>query len=186
MQKTLEEALAYHCAPALVGLKPANLISCDRRQYPQLDEQIALLNQKLNRKGLFFRPVCACGTRTLLLVYRRQVLARHLTDPDVAMYLHEAGYPKAGMEELLAHLQLRLAQSPDFPHEVGLILGYPLADVRGFLQNQGKNCRLSGYWKVYENEAEASMLFSQYDRCRKTLCNLVANGISIPALFHAA
>ena len=36
-----------------------------------------------------------------------------------------------------------------FPHEMGLLLGYPVEDVTGFMVHGGKNSLYSGYWKVY-------------------------------------
>ena len=38
-----------------------------------------------------------------------------------------------------------------FPHEMGLLLGYPIEDVRGFIEHNGCGCLYSGYWKVYRN-----------------------------------
>ena len=33
-----EKALVYHCSPTLSGLKPANLLSLSKRDYPHLSE----------------------------------------------------------------------------------------------------------------------------------------------------
>ena len=33
-----EKALVYHCSPTLSGLKPANLLSLSKRDYPHLPE----------------------------------------------------------------------------------------------------------------------------------------------------
>ena len=40
MEDRLERTLAYHCAPALAGLKAANLIGLCRREYPGLDRAL--------------------------------------------------------------------------------------------------------------------------------------------------
>ena len=34
--------------------------------------------------------------------------------------------------------QMKLKTREDFPHEIGLLLGYPLADVKAFIENEGK------------------------------------------------
>lgn len=36
----------------------------------------------------------------------------------------------------------------------GGVLGYPLEDVKGFIDNKGKNCESCGVWKVYCNREE--------------------------------
>ena len=51
-----------------------------------------------------------------------------------------------------------------FPHELGLLLGYPAEDVRGFMGIGHKKCLYTGYWKVYEKPEEKIALFSEYDR----------------------
>ncbi len=52
-------------------------------------------------------------------------------------------------------LSQRLCCEEDFPHEIGVFLGYPLADVIGFIQNRGKNFTACGYWKVYTDPTAA-------------------------------
>ena len=34
--KAFEEMLAFHCGPALAGIKPANLVSLSREEFPLL------------------------------------------------------------------------------------------------------------------------------------------------------
>ena len=46
-----------------------------------------------------------------------------------------------------------------------MFLGYPLEDVKGFIINEGKNCKCIGCWKVYSDECEAVRLFEKYKKC---------------------
>ena len=55
----------------------------------------------------------------------------------------------------------------DFPHEIGIFLGYPLWDVEGFIANKGQNYKLCGYWKVYEDVSGAIDRFREYDTLRE-------------------
>lgn len=71
---------------------------------------------------------------------------------------------------MLVHLTLRLESVEEFPHELGILLGYPPEDVEGFRRELGRNCKLNGYWKVYGNEKKAQARFDQFTRCRKALC----------------
>ena len=61
-------------------------------------------------------------------------------------------------------MRSRLAQREDFPHEIGLFLGYPLGDVIGFIKNAGQNCKCVGCWKVYCNECEAIKAFAMIEK----------------------
>lgn len=184
MARSLEETLAFHCAPALAGIKPANLISCSLSEYPALDEELGRLNRELNVCGIFFHPLCRCAGRVMLLVYRRKAMERHLSDQRICAYLRREGYPAFSLDAALTTLQRRLEASGDFPHEMGIFLGYPPEDVEGF--RRGGRCKLCGYWKVYGNEQRAKELFDRFTRCRENLCAKVRNGTSIIQLFRAA
>ena len=166
MQTPLDYLLAYHCAPALAGIKSASLVSCDQTRYPNLPAQIERYNRVLNPRGLRFRILCACGGSRLLLVYREPCLERALSAPRAQAMLQAAGYPVDG-----------------FPHEIGLFLGYPVEDVYGFLKYGGKNCKYTGCWKVYSDVDRALALFDRYRRCRSALCRRVSNGDSIIQMF---
>jgi hypothetical protein len=54
-----------------------------------------------------------------------------------------------------------------FPHEIGLFLGYPVDDVLGFVKNKGQNYKFCGYWKVYGNVEKAKNNFYCYELCRE-------------------
>jgi len=66
-----------------------------------------------------------------------------------------------------------------FPHEMGLLLGYPVDDVMGFIENRGKNFSHTGYWKVYSNPLEAITLFERYNQAKKIVIKMVSQGVSI-------
>lgn len=56
--------------------------------------------------------------------------------------LHEIGYIDTDLKQVLpvfrTHYQQYLKEKKVFPHEMGLLLGYPPEDVKGFIHNQGK------------------------------------------------
>ena len=51
-------------------------------------------------------------------------------------------------EKLCARYQKYMKDHLSFPHELGLLLGYPVEDVLGFIRNEGRNYLYCGYWKV--------------------------------------
>ena len=182
--QTLEYLLAFHCAPALMGEKPANLVSCEPARYPGFEAHLGMLRHALLPHGIHLRPVCRCSGRVLLLVYRSPVLERHLRQPHVLSYLSAGGYPDGGLEAILSHLERRLSASPEFPHEIGILLGYPPEDVEGFCREHGKNCKFSGYWKVYGDEQRARALFARFRDCRRMLCTLLEQGTAFTQIFY--
>ncbi len=173
MCRRFEEALAFHCGPALAGIKAANLVSLSRRDHPRCRELAEEYGALLSPRKIHLECLCGCGERVLLLVYREDRLARQLADPAVAA--------------MLGHLRRRLEAGGGFPHEMGLFLGYPPEDVRGFWENGGRNYKYSGVWKVYSDDVEgARAAFRRYSRCRDAICKRLAGGISLVQMFRAA
>ena len=74
---------------------------------------------------------------------------------------------KEGYGELCLILRQHLMQSGTFPHEIGIFLGYPLADVKGFIINHGHNCLCCGDWKVYSDPENAVKTFRRYCKCKQ-------------------
>ena len=83
---------------------------------------------------------------------------------------------------MLERLRLRLAQSEEFPHEIGVFLGYPLPDVIAYIRNGGRNCLCCGCWKVYFDEHGARRTFARFRKCREVYARLFAQGCPLSRL----
>ena len=67
----------------------------------------------------------------------------------------------------------------DFPHEIGLLLGYPPEDVIGFIENRGQNPLYIGYWKVYSNLEECRKVYAGYDQAREKVLHMVSSEMTV-------
>lgn len=182
----LDHILIEHCSPTLAGLKAANLFRCFISSSRELNEQLMLLNSKLNSKGLSFEVLRETGRSALILVYRKKMLQDHLNKKGVEEFLAGYGYASLSVEYCIGRLKSRFSENEDFPHEIGIFAGYPLDDVIGFIQNGGRNSKFTGCWKVYHNESEAERLFHKFQRCKDIYAQLFAVGRSIVQLTVAA
>ena len=88
MENQLDRLLAAYCSPALAGIKPANLVSCDRVLYPDLPETLETYREAFAPRGMRFEIVCACRARYLLLVYNEAQLSRYMQDAVAANNVH--------------------------------------------------------------------------------------------------
>ena len=177
-----EYKLAYYCAPTLMGIKPASLISLKKGTYREtrnyLKTSSCIVGQLFNRniKCIVLR---SSHENDLILVYQPELLQETCCNNERnKLYLQNNGYHSTDrLNDLLRILRQRFLQSDDFPHEIGLFLGYPLEDVIGFTKEAGKNYKLCGYWKVYGNPEKAQKLFNLYNDCRENLCSQLSGGI---------
>lgn len=80
------------------------------------------------------------------------------------------------LSRLSARVREYYRKKEKFPHEIGVLLGYPTADVEGFIKNEGKNCLFTGYWKVYQNEQKAKRIFAAFDEAREVTVREVLEG----------
>lgn len=183
----VDSLLARHCAPTLLGAKAANLIALPAGQYSCPRELTEKCNQELGGSGMIFTLLCSCPKNSLMLAYRPALLRKQLESPRAQAILKAYGYPVGrGLQAMIQRLRERLAEEENFPHEIGLFLDYPPADVEGFIRHRGADCKLCGYWKVYSNVEEARARFACYDACRQCLCGLVEAGNSISQLLKTA
>ena len=79
-----ELTLAFHCAPALAGIKPADLIALPG-EGDETDALLASYSAALAGAGISLRPLCRCRSRCLVLVYRRDRLERQLEQEEVCL-----------------------------------------------------------------------------------------------------
>ena len=173
-----DKDFAFHGAPTLLGVKCANLISFDVCE-GTIAKYLHEFADKLSENGLTAIQLCQCRKRTLVYIYNDKMLTAWLSMPQVRQFLSEYGYT-CGMsiEQKLRRLSCRIS-CESFPHEIGAFLGYPIEDVRGFIGNQGKNCLLCGYWKVYSEPERAKQIFTNYGRCRAYLCDKLEQGVDL-------
>ena len=126
-----EQLMGFHAAPLLVGLRPASLLSFRRDRFDDFEGLLASYKACFSCKGIEVFRVAEGEAYTLLLFYRAACLRRHLEQAEVRDLLQAYGYPcDEGLDVCLAHLRLRMQLQKSFPHEIGLFLGYPVADER--------------------------------------------------------
>ena len=184
MKHSFEYTMVEQCAPTLAGLKPASLFRfvADERKY--LCDKIVYWDRILRFWGVRVRIVKACLHTNAFLVYlyREQTIGQLLTDSAVQDFLMQSGYSSGGSEELIRQLAKRLCVNQDFPHEIGVFLGYPLEDVEGFIANKGENYTCCGCWKVYGDPTAAQERFARYRKCTTVYQRLFERGTPITRL----
>lgn len=180
----LKDALIENCAPTLAGIKTGNLFSLKNERSGTIRE-ICLLNGILRKKGLRIIPVKRNEKTTLFYLYRPERLKRDLGRSEAATILYEKGYCCDNPEHCLVQLVKHLKEDSEFPHEIGLFLGYPPSDVRAFMKSPCKGVKCVGCWKVYSNCEEAVKTFDSYRRCTDIYRKKAKSGVNLESLIVA-
>jgi hypothetical protein len=176
-------------APVLLGLKPAAIFTVSKAEKARLEE---LLSSSGKKRGgncpleeycggarmeeeafpdcrVFAIVTLHSGEKESILLYRKDILYAHLADRKVKRFLHSLALGYEEGTDWILHFKKRFLEykeeGREFPHEIGIFLGYPLWDIRAFMQNPRREAKLTGYWKVYYKVEKAREQFQKYDRC---------------------
>jgi len=182
--------LVAQAGAVMCASKPAAVFNFVPRQRDDADaartmalalEAAQTYARSMRAYGMELRVVCPMPGRVALLAWRPAAVERILSSEDNRAFLADFGYDTSSTEAYVTCTLERLraynealrrhqacrgcsceacSQLP-FPHEIGLLLGYPLDDVRGFIANHGHGCTERGVWKVYGNENAARAQFAR-------------------------
>lgn len=180
----LDQAIIDHASPTLARLKLGSLFN-----YPMGDEflsEFTALRTQLLKKGVAMMVFRIAQGKALIYIYRPGELENTLRSNGVRRLLKSCGYTRFETAWALETLRTRLNSEESFPHEIGVFLGYPLEDVLGFIENDGRNCLSCGCWKVYSDECAALAAFRRYEKCKAVYQRLFASGCPLSRLTVAA
>ncbi len=168
--------VAMQCAPVLKDVKISNLIIVKPGGWHKI-------RADLKKSRIICVPLYTDGEKEVLILYRYERLENHLKEEAVRRFLRKHGYETMGIASVLKRLraryQLYAGAGREFPHELGVLLEYPVEDVEGFIANRGQNSLASRYWKVYNNQQEAERRFQLYDEARDCALREMANGCAL-------
>lgn len=175
----LDTQIALQCAPLLTGMKISNLLTVNN------SKRKAVMD-------LFRGTAVSCfilyesSEKTTFLLYISRKLEDYLDEPGVRELMLGFGYRGRRLETVLRCVSRKykshMEDEGEFPHEIGLLLGYPAKDVTGFIENKGKNFLCIGYWKVYSDLGECQRVFQAYNHARERLIHMVSHGMKIDGI----
>lgn len=182
-QKQIETRVAVQCAPLIAGLKIANLLIVS-------ESEAVNLGRVLGKTGLVFLRLSNVNGRITFLVFRREELREYLNNEKAQQILRNYGYEDVSFRGILFRFMERYQayeakDENSFPHEIGLLLGYPVEDVEGFILHNGQNFLYAGYWKVYGDVAARKELFCRFDEAQHDIIALLAKGIDIHSIIKS-
>ena len=163
---------------AVFGFLPRDkkCIECDRLLIRKL---VAIYARNSFDAGIRIAALGWRDKRLMLLVWRPALIARLISKPSIANFLKRTDYPLSAtalMSAFVRKLRSYYIKEDSFPHEIGIVLGYPLEDVEGFLSDGGRGARTFGRWKVYGNVQAARKRFEELNCLEREVKRLFSEG----------
>ena len=169
------------CAPTLVGLKAGSIFNEHFDNKEEFFNQVSSFNARFKDDGINMIPLSSTSNSALIYVYRRKDLENDFKNSISKELLTNYGYDSNNIFSSIQRLRKRM-ETKGFPHEIGLFLGFPPEDVKGFIDKKGQNYKSIGYWKVYGDEEKAQNTFNKYHRCQKILLDRFNKGFNLKQL----
>ncbi len=168
--------ISYHSAPTLDGIKPSSLITFKNGQR----DLLSIWNENKKVVGRFlklkFFELNNTSKSSLVLFYDEKLLKNTIENTENSKFLNELGYSAYDLTSCLNILREKM--SMEFPHEIGIFLGYPLNDVYEFMYNKEKTCLYVGYWKVFSNLKKSLNTFEKYRVSQNKIVSYLSDGVN--------
>ncbi|QHQ62559.1 DUF3793 family protein [Anaerocolumna sedimenticola] len=175
--------LANSCMPTLLKIKPATLVNFQKKYIENTNHFFIVLNKESEQFQCSYEILYEDNRAYFIILYQTKLLRDVLNRFCENDILIRSGYLPGGdnFNKNLINLKKRFqnfknGNSVEFPHEVGIFLGYPILDVEEFIKNNGENYILCGYWKVYHKAEEAGKTFDQFRKLREDAVKLYFSG----------
>ncbi len=174
---------ANSCMPTLLKTKPSSLISFHKKYMEGQVSFFDVLKKETERFKCKYYVLYENDKTYYIIIYNAELLKEILSRNCKHVILKENGYLEGieYFEQNILNFKLRFQnfkqnKNSDFPHEIGIFLGYPIIDVEEFIKNKGENYILCGYWKVYHNVEEAGKTFELFRKLREEAMELFFTG----------
>lgn len=178
-KKYFVKYLTLKLASVLARVKPSYLLSF--RNYDEFGRQNHFLLWKKYKKeiikelGLSFRELKETYRGIQVLFYDQDMLFDVLMQPEHQSFLEKFGYSRCHKFDDFLELIKNRYNSPFFPHEIGIFLGFPLKDVIGFIDKRNAPLTKRGRWLVFGETEESLELMEIHKKAEKIFLKFIEN-----------
>ena len=174
--------MANCCMPTLMKIKPASIVNISKQYIDNVRTLRNVLDSKLYCFGCNYEILFENQNVYVALIYNSTLLEATLNKFKNNYIFNLYGYE---FENNILHSSIykfkeRFVEYKngkiDFPHELGVFLGYPIEDVEDYIINKGEKYKLCGFWKVYHDVESAEKTFELFRLIRREAVNLISSG----------
>lgn len=157
----------------ILGSKPSEIINIPGSKCEK--------QSKLNQIQLFFNDCSKITYRMIttidggkrVLFINETIMEKVLDNKRCINFLKFIGYPHTYNQKDYINQLVSKLESDNFPHEIGIFLGYPLKDVLGFMGYGKKDLVEIRNWNIYGDKEISYQIYNTYTRDKKIMKEMV-------------
>lgn len=177
-RECIEKFLLFNASLVISEAKPSATITLKKGDCSIYDKWIKYGESFLKSINIKYINLRECENAMIILIYNEKKLSNYIFKEENKCFLEKLGYNKnADLDSYLKTLERRYKEF-NCPHELGIFLGYPLKDVKDFMDCSKKKCLACGYWRVYNDYDTAKEIFNTYDMIKEKTVNFILKGDS--------
>lgn len=159
--------LLIKSAPVLLSRKPGVLLRLTNCGLAAGGRKYDLFCRHRQQIPLLLGLECAVlrndGRESLCLFFDRRKVLSTLARPENGDFFRTLGYDTGKAETVFRELLSRCRKGDAFPHEIGVVLGYPLKDVMGFMRDVASCAAVPrGLWRVCGDPGESRQAMAEF------------------------
>ena len=154
-------------AATIAGRKPATLMNISNDNGGLLDAWDRNRADIFSRSEIDYYELKRTDKNAIVLFFNQNLLDELLKNEPVKKFLSEYGYESNSIEHALSMLRRRYA-TVGCPPEIGVFLGIPLKDVKGFMGLNSLQHTKCGMWRIYGDPAVSEKRMNEY-RCARNM-----------------
>lgn len=177
-RECIEKFLLFNTSLVISEVKPSATITLKKGIDSNYEKWIKYGEKFFESINIKYIELRECANALIILVYDEKQLSNYIFKEENRTFLKKLGYSYGN--DIDAYVEKLKKRYDEFncPHELGIFLGYPLNDVKDFMECSSKKCLACGYWRVYNDYNAAKEVFNIYDMIKEKTVNYILKGDS--------
>lgn len=167
----MESYISYNVALISAMVKPSITLTIKKKDEKTFNLWNQYGKEVLSDINLNYGVLREAEEYLILLIYSEELLYKVFQRKENQKFLIDLGYKLSCTIDQMVKKLINRYSIYNCPHELGVFLGYPISDVKAFMNCSRENCLLCGYWKVYSNEEKAKKVFNIFDEIKEKAIN---------------
>lgn len=177
-RECIEKFLIYNASLVISGVKPSATVTIKKGNDNLYDKWVKYGRDFLKNIDIQYINLRECDNALIILIYNEEQLKNYIFKTENKKFLMQLGYTDENDINKYLYILEKRYKEFNCPHELGVFLGFPLNDVKDFMECKKKKCLSCGYWLVYNNLKEAKETFNKFDKVKEYTVSYILNGDS--------